>query len=165
MKIVYLLLISLFLNANCSQTEAKKANELFYEATQTKALTQQVKLLESSLKLCFTYEAELTLLTLQAEQVQDKEEKLKLYDKALESLSQIKNNDALVRAEQSRINKIIGKMYEKEQPLLSDIYRNKAEAQKEIQKKEEKNYLPWIVSLLLLVLWATWDLLKKWGNF
>ena len=159
MKIIYFMLISIFLNANCNKTEAKEANELFYEATQTEVIREQLSLLEESLKLCFTYEAELTLLNLQAEQEPNKKKKLKLYDQALESLSHINNNDALVLSEQARINKLIAKIYEKNSPLLSNIYRKKAEAQKEVESEDSTNYFWWIVSIVLLLLWASWDLL------
>lgn len=165
MKIVYLMLISIFLNANCNSIEAKEANVFFYEATQTEVIREQLSLLEHSLKLCFTYEAKLTLLNLQAEQEPNKKKKLKLYDQALESLSQIKNNDDLVRSEQARINKLIAKIYEKNSPLLSDIYRKKANAQKEVESEDSTNYFWWIVSILVGFLWVFWDFVKKWGKF
>lgn len=165
MKILYGLLISFFLHASCNEIEAKKANELFYEASQAKAISEQIVLLEDSLKLCFTYEVELTLFKLQAEQEEDKEKKLKLYDKALESVSQIKNNDDLVLREQNRINYMIGELHLANEPLIADVYRRKADAQKEVEEKEQKSYLFWIVSIVALLLWAFWDLLRKWGKF
>ncbi len=158
MKIVYLLLLTLFLNASCNERDAKRANEIFYEATQS---SHPIELLKESLKLCFTYEVEFTLLNLQAEQESNRSKKLKLYDKMLETLSQIESNDALVLSEQRRVNGVMAKMYEKDNPLLSNIYQEKAEP----QTTKEKNYLPWILIPLLLFLWAFWDFLKKLGNF
>ena len=163
MKIVYLLLISLFLNANCSKAEAKRANEFFTKATQS---DKPIELLKESLKLCFTYEVEFSLLNLQVEQSSSREEKLRLYDEMLETLSNIKSNDRLVISEQSRINRLIAKMYEKDTPLLSNIYKNKVEAQNDVKRGEPTNYYLFLILLfLLLFIWVFWDFLKKLGIF
>ncbi len=161
MKALLIILISIFANATCTQEQYEKANRAFYEAGQS---DKPLKLLEESLKLCFTYEVEFTLLDLKAKAEPNLEKRLKLYNQALESLSLIENNDDLVRSEQSRINRVIAKFYEKDNPLVSDIYQNKAVSQNSVkQKANTPNHLPWIIVILLLSIWAFWDFIKKLG--
>lgn len=163
-KVFYIISLSIMLNANCTQSKLTEANELFYKANQTEETQTQINLLKRSLKLCFTYEVQFTLLNLQVAQKENKKEKLKIYDEMLETLSLIENRDELVRSEQSRINRAISKIYETDTPLLSTLYQNKAEAQTKIYREKKRDYLPWIIALILLLLWVFGDFFKNWGK-
>lgn len=163
-KVLYIISLTIILNANCTQSKLTEANELFYKANQTKETQTQIKLLKRSLKRCFTYEVKFTLLNLQVAQKENKKEKLKIYDEMLETLSLIENRDELVRSEQSRINRVISKIYETDTPLLSTLYQKKAEAQTKIYREKKRDYLPWIIALLLLFLWVFGDFFKNWGK-
>ena len=165
MKFIYILLLSTVLNASCSQEETEASNAFFFQASEAKTLETQVELLQKSLEACFSYEVEVSLLLLKVDKSTKSKEKETLYDELLESLSNIENNDAMVKAMQKKINRELAKIYADKNPELSAIYEQKSDAQNEVEEQKEKNYLFWIVSLLALLLWALWDLLKKWGKF
>lgn len=106
------------------------------------------------MKACFSCELEVSLLSVQMEQSSSNEEKLKLYDEMLESLSQIKSNDALITAQQNKINNAIALLYKKENPALSIVYEQKVDAQVTKEAKTLKDYTFWIVFVILLFLYA-----------
>ncbi|HHS92510.1 MAG TPA: hypothetical protein ENK82_04130 [Campylobacterales bacterium] len=164
MKILIILCLTILLQANCTEENEALSNRLFYEASQESNALKQITLLERAMKACFSYELEVSLLGLEIEQSSSKEEKLKLYDALLESLSQIKNNDALVKAQQNKIHQAMALLYEQKSPELSLIYEQKVEAQNRVEEKKESHYGFWILFLVALLLWAFWDLVKKWGK-
>jgi len=154
MKILIILCLTIFLQANCTQKNIQKSDKLFYKATQTKSSVEQIELLEDALEACFSYELEVSLLGLKVEQSSSKEEKLKLYDQILESLSQIENNDALVKAQQKKVNRAIALLYKKENPELSMVYEQKADAQERDKAKSLKDYTLWMLFVFLLFVYA-----------
>ena len=148
MKILIILSLTIFLQANCSQKSIERSNELFYQANQARSAKRQIELLKMALKSCFSYEAEYSLLSLKVTQSATNEEKLRLYDKMLENLSQIENNDALVKAEQEKINHAIALLLKEENPNISAVYEQKANAQE--KRKSVKEYTLWILFAFLL---------------
>jgi len=153
MKILIILCLTLFLQADCSQEKMQQSDELFYEATQESHISKQINLLERALKACFSYELEVSLLRLKVEESDSKEEKLRLYDKMLESLSEIRSNDALVTEQQTEVNRAIALLYKNDDPKLFAIYEQKAEAQTTKREKSLKSYGFWIALALLLLVY------------
>jgi hypothetical protein len=164
MKILIILCLTILLQANCTKENEEKADELFYEASQENTILRQIELLETALKVCFSYELEVSLLTLKVKQSSSDVEKLKLYDTLLESVSKIKNNDTLVKAYQKSVNKAIGLVHKKENPELSIVYEQKADAQEIVEEKEIQGYVGWILFFFALLLYPFLDLFKKRGK-
>lgn len=157
MKIFYTILLSLSLHAECNEQQSQKANALFYQATQVQKLERQKTLLQDSLNHCFTHEVKVSLLTLQAETTPNVNDKIKLYNEVLEHLPLIKNQDALVTAEQSRINQLLAKLYKNEE--LKAIYANKI-IEPHNNQEQKTPYWAFILATLL-ILWVLHGFLKK----
>lgn len=157
MKFFYIILLSISLHAECNEQQSQNANELFYEATQTQQFEKQKALLERSLSLCFTHEVKVSLLTLQAQATQDVKEKIKRYNEVLEHLSLIKNQNALVTTEQSRINQRLAKLHESEE--LKAIYENKV-IEPHNNQEQKTPYWAFILAMLV-ILWVLNGFLKK----
>lgn len=151
MKILYVLLLSLILNANCTKEETEASNQLFFKASQEQSLDVQLGLLEKALEVCFSYEVEVSLLLLKVDKSTNKEEKEALYDQLLESLSNIENNDVMVKAEQKKINKALAKLHQEKNPELSIIYEQKSDVEEVTEVKTLKEYTWWILFAILLV--------------
>jgi len=156
MKLLTILLLSTILNASCNEQNKEASSAFFFEATQAKTLERQIDLLQKSLDTCFSYEVEVSLLMLQATQSSDAN-KMKLYDKALKSLSQIKNNDALVLQEQNKINQLLAKLHESKE--LKAIYENKV-IEPHNNQEQKTPYWAFILAMLV-ILWVLHGFLKK----
>lgn len=159
MKFLIILLLSTVLNASCTQQETEASNTFFLQASQAKTLDLQIPLLQKSLKACFSYEVEASLLMLQAQQSSDAN-KIKLYNKALESLSNIQNNDMLVLKEQNRINQLLAKLYASTDKELSDIYKQKTIDPTTAQTPKNLDY--WFYILIsILAIWVILEFFKR----
>ena len=165
MKIIIILCLTILLQANCIKENEEKSNELFYKANQEEVKTKQLALLKSSLEECFSYEVAYSVYNLEGEMSLDIEEKIKLYNQALESLSLIRQNDKMVLAEQNRLNLLIAKLYEPIDKKMSTIYKSKVEAIS-IPKKDSSSHLKYILFslFLLFILWSLQPLFKKLGK-
>ena len=118
-------------------------------------------LFEKALKACYSAEIEANILIIKAENEADIEKKIAYYKDALISISKFSDKEVLI-AEQNKLQKILSELYKPINQEVSDAYRDKVRTV--YKEKEEKNYLPWIISIALLLLWASWDLLRKWGK-
>lgn len=166
MKILIILYLTVFLQANCSQENTEKSNRLFYEANQEHLMTKQLELLKASLESCFSYEVAYSVYNLEAKMSSDIEQKIKLYNQALETLSLIENRDKLVLAEQNRLNLLIAKLYKPIDKKMSTLYKSKVEAISPPKQPRDFSYIKYILYLLFLlfILWSLQPLLKKMGK-
>jgi len=119
-------------------------------------------LFEKALESCYSAEIEANILIIKAEDEVDIQKKIAYYKDALISVSKFSDEEVLV-VEQNKLQKVLSKLYKPIDQEVSDAYKDKVRTV--YKEKQEQNYLPWIVSIVLLLLWASWDLLRKWGKF
>ena len=161
MKILLMVLFTLFLQAECTFEEREVSNDYFAQANQEPLVVRQIELLRASLKSCFSYEVAFYLFKLQAEETTEVQQKIEFYDKALENLSRIENAKEQVIMEQNRINLMLSKLYVPIDKELSDIYAKKIRQELNQEEKSSFKYYGVYLVGILLILWGVLGLFSR----
>ncbi|HHB93772.1 MAG TPA: hypothetical protein ENK88_01310 [Campylobacterales bacterium] len=157
MKIIYLLLLNIFLYANCSYQDIRDSDRLYYQSNQTNNPTQQIALLKRSLRYCYSPEIEANLLIIQAQQAQEPIIKIEYYKEALVSISNFSDQKILCQ-EQNQLNQILSKLYKPIDKEISIIYAKKIIACDNLHNTKKRNYW-WIVAIVIII----FGIIKKYG--
>ena len=162
MKYLIYLLTTIYLLADCSPLEIKKAKELYNKSMQESNMTQKIEILERAIGYCPFPEIEVTQFYFKAENSSETSEKLIFYRQALVAVSDF-DDEVLLKEEQKRLNLIIGDLTKEKDKRLSDIFRKKVEY-KEIDKRGERREAftyGFMGFFFFLLLWVVFTLFKK----
>jgi len=153
MKLILLLILILnTLFGICTQNEIDKSINLYQQANKEANPKKQIKLLQASLKSCYSPEIEASLFILQAQESIEQTKKIEFYKKSLVPISNFQDTQIALKY-QCQINQILSTLYKDIDNEVSMIYKDKVSMLCHKDKKR-RNYI-WVgLFFTILLVWG-----------